>query len=115
MNSKQGSRYIKRRLGNDLKEQILVHNGVITDSQRQKRPSVMECPRCELINAIDNKYCCKCSYPLVASAFEEIKTVEDTKIRSLQEKYQQDLNAVREEMEVKFQKILAKIQVANLK
>ena len=92
MNSKQGSRYIKRRMGNDLKEQILVHNGVITDSQRQKRPSVMECPRCELINAIDSKYCCKCNYPLVASAFEEIKAVEDTKIRSLQEKYQQDLN-----------------------
>ena len=28
MNSKQGSRYIKRRMGNDLKNQILVHNGI---------------------------------------------------------------------------------------
>jgi len=27
MNSKQGSRYIKGRMGNDLKNQILVHNG----------------------------------------------------------------------------------------
>jgi integrase/recombinase XerD len=31
MNSKQGSRYIKRRMGNDLKNQILVHNGIITE------------------------------------------------------------------------------------
>ena len=29
MNSKQGSRYIKRRMGNDSKEQILAYNGVI--------------------------------------------------------------------------------------
>jgi hypothetical protein len=27
MNSKQGTRYIKRRMGNDLKKQILIHNG----------------------------------------------------------------------------------------
>ena len=31
MNSKQGSRYIKRRMGNDLKKQILVHNGIISE------------------------------------------------------------------------------------
>src|SRR5215204_5182990 len=76
MNSKQGSRYIKRRMDTDLKEQILVHNGVISDSQKQKRPSVLICPRCELINAIDNKYCSKCSYPLIPSAFDEIKVAE---------------------------------------
>jgi hypothetical protein len=29
MNSKQGARYIKRRMGNDLKRQILIHNGNI--------------------------------------------------------------------------------------
>ena len=115
MNSKQGSRYIKRRMGNDLKEQILVHNGVITDNQRQKRSTVLTCPRCELINAIDNKYCSKCSYPMVPSAFEEIKAAEDTKIRSLQEKYEQDITAIRKEMQEKFQKILAKIEVASLK
>lgn len=115
MNSKQGSRYIKRRMGNDLKEQILVHNGVITDYQRQKSPSVLTCPRCELINAIDNKYCSKCSYPIGPSAFEEIKAAEDTKIRSLQEKHEQDMSVMREEMEDKFQKILAKIEVSTLK
>ena len=29
MNSRQGSRYIKRRMGDELKKQILVRNGII--------------------------------------------------------------------------------------
>ena len=31
MNSKQGSRYIKRSMGNDLKQKILVQNGIISE------------------------------------------------------------------------------------
>jgi integrase/recombinase XerD len=46
MNSKQGARYIKRRMGNDLKEQILVHNGIIAESEIKKKLSVLSCPRC---------------------------------------------------------------------
>jgi integrase/recombinase XerD len=114
MNSKQGSRYIKRRMGNDLKEQILVHNGVITDSQKQKRPSVLTCPRCNLVNAIDNKYCSKCSYPLVPSAFDEIKAAENQRIQAIEEKYEQDMKAMREEIENKFQQILTRIDLGKL-
>jgi hypothetical protein len=33
MNSKQGSRYIKRRMRNDLKQKILVQNGIISEHQ----------------------------------------------------------------------------------
>jgi integrase/recombinase XerD len=72
MNSKQGSRYIKRRMGNDLKEKILVYNGIITEDEIRKKPSVLMCPRCSLVNAIDNKYCSKCSYPLVPSTFSSV-------------------------------------------
>jgi integrase/recombinase XerD len=36
MNSKQGSRYIKRRMGNDLKKQILIYNGIISDNEIEK-------------------------------------------------------------------------------
>jgi integrase/recombinase XerD len=115
MNSKQGSRYIKRRMGNDLKEQILAHNGVISESQKQKRSSVLLCGRCELINAVDNKYCSKCSYPLVPSAFDEIKAAENERIHAIQVKYEQDIKSMREEMENKFQQILTKIEVARLK
>jgi hypothetical protein len=110
MNSKQGSRYIKRRMGNELKKQILIHNGIISDNEIQKKPSVLECPRCNLVNAIDNKYCSKCSYPLVPSAFEEIKAAEDMKIQLLRERYEQDMKAMREEMNQQFSQIMSMIQ-----
>ena len=87
MNSKQGARYIKRRMGNDLKQKILVQNGIISDQQIEKKPSVLNCPRCSLVNAVDNKYCSKCSYPLIPSAFDEIKAAEDMKFRAMEERF----------------------------
>jgi hypothetical protein len=57
MNSRQGSRYIKRRMGNDLKEKILMYNGIISPDQIKKKQTILNCPRCQLVNAIDNKYC----------------------------------------------------------
>jgi integrase/recombinase XerD len=33
MNSKQGSRYIKRRMGNDLKQKILAYNGILVTGE----------------------------------------------------------------------------------
>jgi hypothetical protein len=88
MNSKQGTRYIKRRMGNDLKNQILVRNGIISEELElvQKNPSVLNCHRCSLVNAIDNKFCSRCSYPLTPQAYEEIKMNEDVKIKTLQER-----------------------------
>jgi len=115
MNSKQGSRYIKKRMGNDLKRQILIHNGVISDTEMQKKPSTLTCPRCNLVNTIDNKYCSKCSYPLVPSAFDEIKEAENRKIQAIEQRYEQDMKAMREEMEDKFQEILARIDTAKLR
>jgi integrase/recombinase XerD len=114
MNSKQGSRYIKRRMGNDLKEKILVYNGIITENELCKKPSVLTCPRCSLVNTIESKYCSKCSYPLVPSAFDEIKEAENVKVQAMAQKYEQEMKAIREEMENKFQQILAKIDVGNL-
>jgi integrase/recombinase XerD len=43
-------------MGNDFKEKILVYNGIISESEIQKKPTVLICPRCNLVNAIDNKY-----------------------------------------------------------
>jgi integrase/recombinase XerD len=99
MNSRQGTRYIKRRMGNDLKRQILVHNGVLTEEEIQKRPSVMFCPRCSLVIAFDNKYCSKCSYPLIRSAFDEIKAGEDIKLQALKDRYEQEMRTMREEIQ----------------
>jgi ribosomal protein L37E len=87
MNSRQGMRYIKNRMGDDLKEKILVQNGIISDLQAQKKPSVLICPRCSLTNTTENKYCSKCSYPLTAKGYQEIKEQENSKFRSLEERF----------------------------
>jgi integrase/recombinase XerD len=114
MNSKQGSRYIKRRMGNDLKQKILVQNGIISEQQIEKKLSVLNCPRCSLVNAIDNKYCSKCSYPLVPSAFDEIKEDENRKLQEIQQKYEQDMKSIRQEMTNEVKKQIAQL-VTNLK
>src|SRR5438093_13724322 len=54
MNSKQGSRYIKRRMGDDLKNQILIRNGIISEESAaaDRRPAVLSCARCSLVNGV---------------------------------------------------------------
>ncbi len=114
MNSKQGARYIKRRMGNDLKQKILVQNGILPEEEFKQKPSVLTCARCGFVNP-HVKYCSKCSYPLTSAAFDEIKEAEDIKMKALQDKYEKDIKAIREEMENKFQQILTKIDVRTLK
>lgn len=115
MNSKQGARYIKKRMGDELKQKILVENGILTNADYKPKSTISECPRCRLINRIENKYCTSCSYPLTPWAFEEIKVVEDQKLQALQNKYEHEISSIREEMQSKFQQILAKIDIATLK
>jgi len=76
-------------MGNELKQKILVQNGIISEQQIEKKPSILNCTRCNLVNATHNKYCFKCSYPLVPSAFDEIKEAENRKIKEMQQKYDQ--------------------------
>jgi integrase/recombinase XerD len=89
MNSRQGTRYIKTRLGNELKEKILQYNGILSENISKNKVSVLNYPRCELVNAIENKYCSKCSYPLKPEAYDEIKASEDAKINSLEKKVEE--------------------------
>ena len=110
MNSKQGSRYIKRRIGDDLKRQILMRNGIISEDETKKKASVHICSRCDLVNAIDNKYCSKCSYPLTPQAFEEIKNDEEIRIKTLEKKYEKDIKSLKEEMQDQFSYIIRIIQ-----
>ena len=87
MNSNQPSRYIKTRMGNDLKQKILVQNGIISEGEGRPLPTIAECPRCNLVNTIENKFCSACAYPLIPSAFEEIKEQENSRFRSLEERF----------------------------
>jgi integrase/recombinase XerD len=113
MNSKQASRYIKNRMGNELKRQILVHNGAISDNDLQKKPSVLACIRCDLVNAIDGKYCFKCSYPLVQSVFEEIKAAEDAKLQEFKDRHEQEMRTMREEIQKDMKRQMFSIERAQ--
>jgi hypothetical protein len=102
-------------MGDDLKRAILAQNGItLGDDDTKPKPAVRDCSRCNLINASENKYCSKCSYPLVPEAYEEIKAQEDGRYKAMEQKYEQDMKTIREEMENKFQQILARIDMAKL-
>jgi integrase/recombinase XerD len=119
MNSRQGSRYIKTRMGNELKNKILAYNGIISENEIIRKPSILTCPRCEFVNVIENKYCSKCSYPLKPDAYDELKANEDQKFTQLQQKHEKDLSNLKEEMNSKFTQIITLIQqnpiLANVK
>jgi hypothetical protein len=51
-------------------------HGIISEQQIDRKPSILNCPRCSLVNAIDNKYCSKCSYPLVTSTIDDSNNKE---------------------------------------
>ena len=102
------ARYIKRRMGEDLKNQILARNGIISELETKQKPSIHVCGRCEFVNAIDNKYCSKCSYPLTPEAYDLLKQNEEQRFIDLKNKLIQDL-------ENKIQQILLKVNLENLK
>jgi integrase/recombinase XerD len=108
MNSKQGARYIKRRMGDELKNRILEYNGIEITNLGRKKPSILNCPRCDLTNALENKYCSTCSYPLTPEAFDQLKQNEEQRFMDLENKLIQDI-------ENKIQQILLKVNVDTLK
>ena len=76
----------------------------------ERKPSVLPCPRCDLVNAMENKYCSKCAYPLIPSAFEELKLADEMKIRTLENKHETDMISMREDMDQKLNRIMSMIQ-----
>jgi hypothetical protein len=118
MNSKQGTRYIKRRMGNELKEKILAYNGITIETNTKNQKTVMGCTRCQLVNAIENKYCSKCSYPLKPEAYDEIKLEEDKRMKILEEKQKQkdeQINQLIAKQEKFEQMIQSLIDIGQLK
>ena len=61
--------------------------------KQKKKPTVSNCPRCDIANAFENKYCSKCSYPLKPEAYDEIKQSEEDRFKKLEEKHNQDMSS----------------------
>lgn len=96
MNSKQPSRYIKTRMGNDLKQKILLQNGIIPEIAAKPTPTISECARCSLTNPLENKYCFSCGYPLNVAAYEELKAADNEELNKVKMQLR-ELQATQEE------------------
>ena len=57
-----------------------------------------DCPRCNFVNTLENKYCSKCSYPLTPQAYEEVKAEEDGKFKAIERKHGAEIATLKEEI-----------------
>jgi len=117
MGSQMPQKYL-HYFGNESNVSLLEAYGIVTKDQRPSdllKPK--QCPNCSEPNKLDSKFCAKCRMVLTYDAYSETieeKQQKESEIKDLKEKYEQDLVAMREEMESKFQQILTKIDTAKL-
>ena len=70
MDSQQGRRYIKPRMGDELKNKILEHHGIKIATFGKSQMVSRICGRCGYVNKLESKYCESkgCNYPLTQLA-----------------------------------------------
>jgi predicted amidophosphoribosyltransferase len=118
MTSKMPNVYL-HYFGNESSKSLLEAYGIENHHQRQiELLRTKPCPNCNEPNKPDSKFCAKCRMVLTYDAYSETlekQKEKESEVQNLKGKYEQDMKAMREEMENKFQQILAKIDVATLK
>jgi integrase/recombinase XerD len=103
--------------GNESNESLLEAYGIVKSGQQIDQLRPKQCPNCMEPNKQDSRFCAKCRMVLTYDAYSETieeKQHKESEVNELREKYEQDMVAMREEMEDKFKQILAKIDTANL-
>jgi hypothetical protein len=117
-NSDTPRRYI-HLFGNAACEDILEAYGLVSkDQQISSLLQNKQCPNCSEPCKPDPKFCAKCRMVLTYGACSETMEKQQEKepeIEVLKQKYEKDINAMRTEIEDKFQQILEKIEIASLK
>ncbi len=104
--------------GNESNKSLLEAYGIVSKDQNRSdslRPK--QCPNCNEPNKPDGKFCAKCRMVLTYDAYSETlekQQEKESEVQRLQEKYEQDMKTMREEMENKFQQILTRIDMAKL-
>jgi integrase len=104
--------------GNESNDSILQAYGIIPKDREAAdvlRPK--QCPNCNEPNKPDSKFCRKCRMVLTYDAYNETlekQQEKESEVQKLQQKYEQDMKAMREEMQNKFQQILTKIDTGKL-
>lgn len=104
--------------GNESSESIFQEYGILPkDIQETDLLRPKQCPNCDEPNRPDSKFCAKCRMVLTYDAYSETLEKEqqrESEVQNLKLKYELDMNAMREEMERKFQQILTKIDESRL-
>jgi integrase/recombinase XerD len=105
--------------GNESSDSILEAYGIITKDKVQSYAlRSKQCPNCNEPNKPDSKFCAKCRMVLTFDAYSETlenQQEKESELEKLKDKQEQDMKLMREEMENRFQQILAKIDIATLK
>ncbi|MFL6400107.1 MAG: hypothetical protein ACJ71R_12025 [Nitrososphaeraceae archaeon] len=117
MNSRMPQVYL-HYFGNESSESLLEAYGIIpknhqlSDSLKPK-----QCPNCNEPNKPDSKFCAKCRMVMTYDVYNETlekQQEKESEVQKLQQKYEQDMKAMREDMEKKFQQILTKIDIQKV-
>jgi hypothetical protein len=105
--------------GNESNESLLEAYGIVTkDKQFEYALKPKQCPNCNEPNKPDSKFCAKCRMVLTYDAYNETlekQQEKESEVQELKERYEQDMKAMREEMQSKFQQILTKIDTEKLR
>jgi integrase len=105
--------------GNESNESLLEAYGIITkDKQLADILKPKQCPNCSEPNKPDSRFCAKCRMVLTYDAYNETlekQQQKESEVQKWQEKYEQDMKSMREEMENKFHQIIQKIEISKLK
>jgi hypothetical protein len=100
--------------GNESSESLLEAYGIVTkDHQLTNALKPKQCPNCNDPNKPDSKFCAKCRMVLTYDAYNETlesQKEKESEIQVLRQKYEQDMKAMREEMNQQFSQIMSMIQ-----
>jgi hypothetical protein len=99
--------------GNAACEDVLEAYGLVDHNQNVFSLQSKQCPQCSEPNKPDSKFCAKCRMVLTYDAYSE--TIEETQrkeseVKELKEKYEEDMNAIRYEMNQQFAQVMSLIQ-----
>jgi hypothetical protein len=104
--------------GNESSISILEAYGIIQkDKHISDTLKPKQCPNCTEPNKPDSRFCAKCRMVLTYDAYNdtlEKQQEKESEFQKLQQKYETDMKTMREEMQIKFQQILAKINTTRL-
>jgi len=116
-NSNMAQTYL-HYFGNESSDSLLEAYGVVTkDNVSLNTLNPKTCPNCNEGNAQDAKFCAKCRMVLTYDAYSETlekQQEKESEVQVLKVRYEQDMKTMREDMENKFQQILAKIDTGRL-